>query len=363
MKVTAWFSASLSDRYLTGVGKHAVQMICGLAAREDVSLQLLATRSSGAIEQSARALAALPLTVIGIPRRLLDLLWSSLAWPTVRFWVPQTEWLYCPRELWLPPGRCRYAVTVHDLWPLDNEQPRWRDRLRARWILRRALRRATLILAVSEFTAGRIRARFGPLDDKIRVVGNGAAAAYFAAFATGSAGSSSATPYAVSVGGLTCKKGGDRLLALARRWEAQGRDLKLLVVGPVDADLRSHHWPAQLEHVERGGSDEDLARLVAGAAFSISLARYEGFGITLVEAMAAGTAVIASDIPAHREVAGEAALLVDGDDPVAIDAAVENLLGSSERVAALIDRGRVRAQQHTWERSVDRLLAALREFS
>jgi glycosyltransferase involved in cell wall biosynthesis len=363
MNVTAWFSASLSDRYLTGVGKHAVQMICGLAASEDVSLRLLATRSSGAIDPSARALAALPSTVIGIPRRLLELLWNSLAWPAVRFWAPQTDWLYCPRELWLPPGTCRYAVTVHDLWLLDNEHPRWRDRLRARWVLRRALRRATVILAVSEFTAGRIRQRFGLIEDKIRVVGNGAAEAYFAAFAARSGGGSSTPTYAVSVGGLTSKKGGDRLLALARRWEARGRNLKLVVVGPVDTALRSEQWPTNLEHIGRGGSDEELARLVAGAAFSISLARYEGFGITLAEAMAAGTPVIASDIPAHREVAGDAAILVDGDDHAAIDAEVERLLGSSERVAELIERARARAQQHTWEKSVARLLAAVREFS
>jgi glycosyltransferase involved in cell wall biosynthesis len=118
-----------------------------------------------------------------------------------------------------------------------------------------------------------------------------------------------------------------------------------------------------LEHIERGGSDEELAQLVARARFSISLARYEGFGITLAEAMAAGTPVIASDIPAHREVAGDAALLVDGDSPTGIDAAIEALLCSESTARDLIERGFERAQQHTWDKAVDRLQAALREFS
>ncbi len=363
MKVTAWFAASLSDRYLTGVGKHAVRMISGLAASEDVSLQLLATRGNREVDASARLLAGLPIKVTGAPRRLLDVFWSALGWPTVRFWAPQTDWLYCPRELWLPPGRCRYAVTVHDLWPLDTAKPRLKDRFRARWILRRALRRATVILAVSEFTAGRIREHFGPLGDKIRIVGNGGSDPYFAVPAENSTSAESQPTYAISVGGLTYKKGGDRLLAMAGRWQRDGRNLRLVVVGPVDSNLRHEPWPANLEHIERGGSDEELAILVAGAAFSVSLARYEGFGMTLVEAMAAGTPVIASEIPAHREVAGDAAIFVDGDDTHSIDAAVEELLSSEERVRELTDRARVHAQQHTWDKSVTCLLAALREFS
>ncbi|MCB1633234.1 MAG: glycosyltransferase family 4 protein [Xanthomonadales bacterium] len=362
MRIAAWFATSLTDRYVTGVGKHAVEMISGLARTDGVTVELLVTSSKGAIDPSATRLKGLPLLSLAMPRRLLELTWWLLRWPRLQRWAPQADWLYCPRELWLPPGRSRYALTVHDLWSLDRPGVRWRDRWRVRRVLRPALRRADLVFTVSEFTAERLQAHFGPLAHKIRVIGNGAARAYFERAAQAVSDVSAAEPpYLVSVGGLTEKKGGDRLLALAWRLYRRHSPLRLIVVGPVDASSQAARWPPNLEHIPRGGSDSELAELVRGARAALSLSRYEGFGITLVEAMAVGTPVIASDIPAHREVAGDASWLVDGDDSEALDVALAEVIDRRASREERCARAGARAAEYTWEKAVARLLSALRE--
>ncbi len=107
-------------------------------------------------------------------------------------------------------------------------------------------------------------------------------------------------------------------------------------------------------------SDADLPALYAGAAAFAMPSLYEGFGLPCVEAMAAGTPVVAADRAALREACGGAALLADPDDAGAFAAA---LLGASgperERLAAA---GRDRAANLTWERTaeaVDRALEPL----
>lgn len=365
MKVSVWFASSLSDRYITGVGKHALNMIGGLNQLSDVEAELLLMKGTGSPHPSAAALMGISRKFLG-GRRMLALLWLVFGWPSIAHWFPAASWVYCPRELWIPPGRARLAVTVHDLWPLDGSGFSWTTRLKWKWVLGKALRRADLVLVVSNFTSSRVQSHFGIDPKKIRVVGNGASDEYFGGqFIDAStvipqlAGCS----FGVAVGGLTFKKGGDRILALADRLFVIRPEIRLVVVGPIDPEFKSRAWPSNLVCVARGLADSELAALVSSAIFACSLSRYEGFGITVAEAMAAGTPVIASDIPAHREVAGDAALLVDGEDNAKVIAGVLRLLDEPELVADLRFRGAEQAKMHTWRTAVDRLHRALMDFS
>ncbi len=90
--------------------------------------------------------------------------------------------------------------------------------------------------------------------------------------------------------------------------------------------------------------------------------RYEGFGLTCLEAMACGAPVIAADRAALPEVCGDAALLVDPDDPSAITQAVLSACEDRLRAARLRAAGIERARHYTWERAAvacDALLRAL----
>lgn len=366
MNVAVWSNSGLADRYLTGVGQHTLQMLCGLQQLPEVDLLHVRPHASAMREDSAAALSGLPSVELPWSGRTISAAWALVGRPLLNQWCPRADWVYCPRELYPAPGRCRYALTVHDLWPLDRGSVGLKTWLKWRWLLGRALKRANLVLTVSAYTAGRVQHYFGTSSSKIRVVGNGATPDFYCVkpeliFST--APELAGRTYAITVGGLTHKKGGDYFLALAKVLAQERPELRLLLVGPIDPGFSSQSLPDNVIHLRRGLSGAELARLVAGAAFALSLSRYEGFGITLIEAMAAGTPVVASDIPAHQEVASGAALLIDPTDTKALSCAAGQLLDDNSSADRLRSAGRERARHYTWEKAVGRLYSALAEFS
>jgi glycosyltransferase involved in cell wall biosynthesis len=108
-------------------------------------------------------------------------------------------------------------------------------------------------------------------------------------------------------------------------------------------------------HGELDPSPERLAELLAGAAALVHPAMYEGFGLTLVEAMVAGVPVVARRTPASEEVCGDAALLFDELD---FREPLERIAGDPELRERLSQAGRERAARFSWENSARRHLAA-----
>ncbi len=106
----------------------------------------------------------------------------------------------------------------------------------------------------------------------------------------------------------------------------------------------------------RNVSHETLLALYNGATAVLHAAFYEGFGLPVLEALACGTPVVASDIPVLREIAAEAAVYVDPRAPEAIAAGLARLLADQELQAQLRTAGRQRAQLFNWERAAQALL-------
>ncbi len=100
-------------------------------------------------------------------------------------------------------------------------------------------------------------------------------------------------------------------------------------------------------------SDEDLRSVVAGAEAVCMPSVYEGFGLPVVEALAAGRPVLASDIPAHREVAAGHAVLLPADD---VDAWAQALVAG--RPVGDGAGGREWAARFTWRASASAHLQA-----
>ncbi|MEU4532098.1 glycosyltransferase family 1 protein [Micromonospora ureilytica] len=108
-----------------------------------------------------------------------------------------------------------------------------------------------------------------------------------------------------------------------------------------------------------GADDEKYQTLVSTATALVTASRDEGFGLPLVEAMAAGTPVVASDIPIFREVCGDAGTYADPDDPAAFAAAVRSLEDPDRwlsRAAASLEL----AAGYSWERSAAALAEVLK---
>ena len=98
-------------------------------------------------------------------------------------------------------------------------------------------------------------------------------------------------------------------------------------------------------------TSSELEGLYAAAESFVFTSRYEGFGMTVLEAMARGVPVAASRASAIPEVAGDAALLFDPDSTEEIAGAIRSLIGDEELRARLADAGRDRAAQFSWERT------------
>ncbi|HUP55019.1 MAG TPA: glycosyltransferase family 4 protein [Methylomirabilota bacterium] len=159
------------------------------------------------------------------------------------------------------------------------------------------------------------------------------------------------------VGRFEPRKGLLELLKAFRILRKTGCDCRLLVVGtgPLGKEARRYIATRRLKGVEFLGrvSDEEKAQLFRTADVYISPATGgESFGIVLLEAMAAGTAIVASDIHGYKGVVrrGREGLLVPPKEPKQIAASIARLLRDDELRTAIGGAGRARAQEFSWER-------------
>lgn len=291
--------------------------------------------------------------------------------PAPRLWTP----LALPRAAradgvdvlhvqYLAPACRRPAVvtTIHDV--TFRLHPEWfplKDRLLLDWGVRRALRSVAAVITGSECTRDDLARVYDIPPERVWVTPYGAPPG--GAFAAQSAQSVRRRygldqPYALFVGVLQPRKNLPRIirafraarrahglphcLALAGKmgWRA-GEIVRTLRAPGAEADVR------MLGYVP----DEDIPGLMAGADLFLFPTLYEGFGLPVLEAFCAETAVITSNVSALPEVAGEAALLVNPEDEGEIAAAVGRLLGDPAARESLVHAGRERARRFTWERT------------
>lgn len=164
-------------------------------------------------------------------------------------------------------------------------------------------------------------------------------------------------PTAVFVGRHEPRKGLDVLLEAFAQLALPGARLWVIGDGPMRRDLEARHGGAAVTFLGRL-DDAAAARAVAGADVLVAPSRGgESFGVVLLEAMAAGTAVLASDLPGYRLAGGDAARYVPAGDPASLAGALGALLAEPARRAELVAAGEVRARAHGFEA----LAAAYRE--
>jgi glycosyltransferase involved in cell wall biosynthesis len=172
-----------------------------------------------------------------------------------------------------------------------------------------------------------------------------------------------ASRYVLFVGELESRKGIDTLLAAAAMLpEALRVDLVVAIAGRLSErpDLHGEPIPPHPDglRIELLGhvSDERLRSLYAGAAAFIFPSRYEGFGLPVLEAMACGAPVIASDAASIPEAGGEAALYFPVGDAAALAQAMERVFTDAGLADRLRDAGRKRAAAMSWDTTALRTL-------
>jgi glycosyltransferase involved in cell wall biosynthesis len=259
----------------------------------------------------------------------------------------------------------RLVVTVHDLAfrHLPNTvQKETLDALERQ--LPTTLAAADAIIAVSQATADDLHALLGVNDRRVHVVHEGVDATFNAP--GGALPPGLPARFLLFVSTLEPRKNLAGLLAGFERAVADGYGGDLVLVGRwgwrteaarrafADSPVRGriHH----LDGLDRPALNAAMRR--AEALLFPSL--LEGFGLPVLEAMACGLPVITSNRSSLPEVAGEAALYVDPDDPASIAGAIMRLAGQPALREQLVEAGRRRAARFTWDNAATATSSVLR---
>jgi alpha-1,3-rhamnosyl/mannosyltransferase len=275
--------------------------------------------------------------------------------------VPLLDWLTRGADVFHssvlvrhPPSRPRLTATVHDLTGFLMPELHPRSNLAAERSFAQLARRADGLIAVSESTRQDAVRTLGIAPEKIRTIHSGVADAFFdppaALVEAVRERYGLRRPFVLFVGTIEPRKNVDLLLDAYESLPPSLRDQwELVVAGPVGwagdatvARLRSVRYLGYLP-------EPDLAPLTAAADVFVYPSLYEGFGFPVAQAMAAGVAVITSNVSSLPEVAGNAALLVDPRSQGEVRAALVRLLGSPSLRKALGLAGRERARGFRWE--------------
>lgn len=286
--------------------------------------------------------------------------------------------VYHSTQLSLPALRGYPAViTIHDLAPL-----RWPEHyLKTPWAAvghgwaYALARRADAVIAVSEATKADVVVRLGVPPERVHVVPE----AVDLAFAPPPRAEGAALArrrfgvrgrYVLYVGQFDPRKNIDALLAAFARAAEGDADLSLVIVGDLGKLARFLHRALDRTRAPRDRivitghvDDATLAALYAGAECLLHAALLEGFGLTPLEALAAGTPVVAFRAGAVAEVVGDAGLLAEDDDPDGLGEALRALLADETLAATLRARAPGRVALFSWDRAAEATLAIYRAIA
>lgn len=360
MKITIDISAAVNGR--AGLGRYAATLAAAVARQHPDDVQLFANLTAAA--RPIPALAGLPLRTVNAgykPWRMA--LWmGQVAHVGLNRLVGETDVYHSTEHLLMPLRGTPTVLTVHDL--IYHIFPEHHKKLNY-WYLNAAMplfvRRASHVIAVSQSTKQDLIRCYNTPEEKITVVYEAAAPTFQPQppekIAAVRGRYKLPDRYLLAVGTIEPRKNYARLVEALARLRRSDPGLRLVIAGAegwlTEGFYRALEESGQADAVVRPGwvADADLPALYAGALAAVQPSLYEGFGLPVLEAMAAGAPVACSHTSSLGEIAGEAALTFDPEDVEQITDALDRLLADPGLRDGLRQKGFKRAAEFSWERA------------
>jgi glycosyltransferase involved in cell wall biosynthesis len=293
-------------------------------------------------------------------------LWEQFRLP----WLVGGELVWSPGNTG-PLSYKRQVVTIHDCAVFDRPEgfsskfAQW-----YRWMLPRLARNVRRVVTVSEYSRERIMHHCRVSADKVVTIPNGVDAKFHRVNETKQqqAREKLQLPerFILCVGSLEPRKNLGRLLSAWQSVPHLHSEWSLVLVGGNDHVYRGIGFDSPPPSVKMLGrvDDEWLPAIYSAAGMFVYPSLYEGFGLTVLEAMACGTPVICSSTTSLPEVAGEAAVLIDPENVNDLASAIADLAGDPVRRGELQQAGLARSSQFSWDTAAEKtwqVLSAARD--
>src|ERR1700687_2926746 len=354
----AWDN-SLAGRDKAGTGVYAARLMEQFADRSDLHLEVLNgwrrnSPANGLISRGKGTIA--------------DLLWIHAYLPRMVRKM-QADLLHSPAFA-APaiPVPCPVVVTVHDITYLlfPSHFSRWWVTY-MQMVMPPAITSATAIICGSEHSKRDIARTYSISPDKVHVIPYGVDHKRFHPGITLDANWARALgirpSYVLHVGSFSYRKNIPTLLRAIARLRSRGKwgNRQLVLGGSQDVSMKGAHevfetiQELELDNVVLAGHvpDQHIPGLYAGADVLVIPSLYEGFGLPVLEAMAAGTPVVASNSSSLPEVAADAAILFPPQDELALSGALADVLENPSTADELRRVGLQRARQFSWQRTAE----------
>jgi len=347
---------SISDER-TGVGHYAYQLLRSMAGLGESELILIFTRDAEARNDFMGSGIEVVEAPVLTRQSLKKIMWEHLALPGL---LREREAdIYFSPDYFLPLRRlpCPAIVNVHDLAFITY--PRTKNRrygIYLRLMVPLSARRANAVIGVSDYTKEEIVRLLGVPREKVRRIYNGTDVDF------GKEGleeeiAADFSPYILYLGALEPRKNLVRLVEAFSMLKSESNlPHRLVLAGPRkfgDGGIRSAIKRLGLVRdviVTGYVEGKKLMGLYRGASIFVLPSIYEGFGLPLLEAMACGVPVAASNATALPEVAGDAALYFNPMDVGEMASAMGRLIEDRDLRADLARKGYERLQLFSWER-------------
>jgi glycosyltransferase involved in cell wall biosynthesis len=297
-------------------------------------------------------------TSLAMWSRFLLVQFCNVRWnPAIDVLLAGSDVFHCSQHTANPIRRRALTATLFDLSCWKTPECHTPANIAAtRRYAERILKSCDGIIANSTHARNDAVEILGIPQERMRVIHPGVAESFFDA-ALREPGKPAATyglegPYLLFVGCVEPRKNVPGLLRAYRQLpERVRRGLPLVIAGPfgwagdeIRAMLAADSRVKYLGYVP----ESDLPQVYAGATAFVFPSFYEGFGLPVAQAMAAGIPVVASNRSALPEVVGDAGLLVDPDSTEELSAAIERVATCPQLAAELVQRGRARARDFHW---------------